>query len=189
MGRPLPGVVVRIVDPATKAPVPVDQPGLVLVEGPNVMQGYLGRPDLTAAAMHRGSYVTGDIGRLDEEGFLYLTDRLSRFSKIGGEMVPHGTVEEHLQASSGRVERAFAVCGLPDAKKGERLAVLTTLGPDAIPALLRELAARGLPPLFVPRASQFVHVDALPLLGTGKLDLQAVRRLCEAAGGEVSHGD
>lgn len=181
VGRPLPGVMVRIVDPETKAPLPSGQAGLVLVRGANVMRGYLGRPDLTAAAMHDGCYVTGDIGRLDEEGFLFLTDRLSRFSKIGGEMVPHGTVEEHLQECSGRDERAFAVCGVPDPKKGERLMVLTTLGAEALPEVLRQLAARGLPSLFVPRRDQFVPVQALPLLGTGKLDLRKVKELCLAA--------
>lgn len=186
VGRPVPGVFVAIVDPETKAPLPVGQQGLVLVRGANVMQGYLGRPDLTAAALHDGAYVTGDLGRLDEDGFLYLTDRLSRFSKIGGEMVPHGTVEEHLQAAAGEEERVFAVCGVPDPQKGERLMVLTTLRPERLPELLRAMAGRGLPPLFVPRPQQFVHVDALPLLGTGKLDLRAVRELClqaAAAGG------
>lgn len=190
VGRPLPGVVVRIVDPETKAPLPVGEAGLVLVQGPNVMQGYLGRDDLTAAALHDGCYITGDIGRLDDEGFLFLTDRLSRFSKIGGEMVPHGTVEEHLQQCSGRQERAFAVCGVPDPRKGERLMVVTTVAPDVLGDVLRQLAGRGLPPLFVPRADQFVHVAALPLLGTGKLDLRAVKELClGAANGNIVASD
>jgi acyl-[acyl-carrier-protein]-phospholipid O-acyltransferase/long-chain-fatty-acid--[acyl-carrier-protein] ligase len=183
VGRSLPGVVVGIVDADTRAPLPIGQRGLVLVRGANVMKGYLGRDDLTAAAMHDGSYVTGDIGYLDEDGFLFLTDRLSRFSKIGGEMVPHGTIEEHLQACSGRSERAFAVCGVPDETKGERLMVLTTLPADAIPGVLAKMATRGLPPLFVPRANQFVPIDALPVLGTGKLDLRRVKELCLQAVG------
>ena len=181
VGRPLPGVVVTIVDPDTRQPKPIGETGLVLVRGANVMRGYLGRDDLTVAAMHDGQYVTGDLGRLDDDGFLFLGDRLSRFSKIGGEMVPHGLVEEHLQACSGRVERAFAVSGVPDSKKGERLMVLTTLPAGELPAVLLKLAARGLPSLFVPRADQFVPVDALPLLGTGKLDLRAVKERCLAA--------
>ncbi len=180
VGRPVPGVFVRIVDPETRAELPAGVAGLVLVRGANVMQGYLGRPDLTAAALHDGCYVTGDIGRLDEEGFLYLTDRLSRFSKIGGEMVPHGTVEEHLQEVSGRTERVFAVCGVPDPKKGERLAVLTTLRAEAVDEVLRSLAGRGLPPLFVPRRDQIIEVDAIPVLGTGKVDLRRVRELALA---------
>jgi acyl-[acyl-carrier-protein]-phospholipid O-acyltransferase/long-chain-fatty-acid--[acyl-carrier-protein] ligase len=189
VGRALPGVVVSIVDPETKQPLPVGTPGLVLVRGANVMRGYLGRNDLTAAALHGGSYITGDIGKLDTDGFLFLTDRLSRFSKIGGEMVPHGTIEEHLQECSGRDERAFAVCGVPDPKKGERLMVLTTLPVDNLPAVLRQLGERGLPPLFVPRLDQFVPVAALPLLGTGKLDLRQVKELCLAAAQRVAAPD
>ena len=181
VGRPVPGVTVRVVDPDTFEPVETGEPGMLLVRGANVMKGYLNRDDLTAEVLRDGYYVTGDIGRLDADGFLFLTDRLSRFSKIGGEMVPHGTVEEHLQAASGKSERVFAVCGVPDARKGERLAVLTTLGPDALPDLLEQLGRRGLPALFVPRPNQFVHVDALPVLGTGKLDLRKVKELAQAA--------
>ena len=114
----------------------------------------------------------------DADGFIRITDRLSRFSKIGGEMVPHGTVEEHLQECSGRDERAFAVCGVPDPKKGERLMVLTTLRADDLPDVLKQLGTRGLPALFVPRVDQFVVVEALPMLGTGKLDLRKVKEMC-----------
>ncbi len=185
VGRPLPGVTVRIVDPETKVPLPLGEAGLVLVRGANVMRGYLGRDDLTAAAMHDGCYITGDIGRLDDDGFLFVTDRLSRFSKIGGEMVPHGVVEEHLQACSERVERVFVVCGVPDERKGERLLVLTTLAADRIAAVLAKMGTRGLPPLFVPRAEQFVAVDALPVLGTGKVDLRKAKDLCLEAAASV----
>jgi acyl-[acyl-carrier-protein]-phospholipid O-acyltransferase/long-chain-fatty-acid--[acyl-carrier-protein] ligase len=181
VGRPVPGVTVRIVDPETRQPIPAGAEGLVLVRGANVMQGYLGRDDLTAEVLRDGFYDTGDIGRLDEDGFLFLTDRRSRFSKIGGEMVPHGLIEEQLQACQPKAERVFAVCGVPDARKGERLAVLTTLSPARVPAVLARLAGRGLPPLFVPRLSQFVHVEALPVLGTGKLDLRAVQAAARAA--------
>ena len=184
----MPGVFVTIVDPATKVPLPVGSSGLVLVRGANVMRGYLGRPDLTGAAMFGENYVTGDIGHLDDDGFLYLTDRLSRFAKIGGEMVPHGVVEEHLQACSGRSERVVAVCSVPDERKGERLMVLTTLRAEDVAAVLRAMATRGLPPLFVPRADQFVTVDALPVLGSGKLDLRAVKERCLAAAGATEAG-
>jgi len=96
IGHPLPGISVRIVDPQTSEPLPMGQPGLLLVRGPNIMQGYLGRPDKTAEVLHDGWYVTGDIAAIDEDGFLQITDRLSRFSKIGGEMVPHIKIEEKL---------------------------------------------------------------------------------------------
>ena len=118
IGRPLPGVSVRIVSPDTGAPLPLGEPGLLLVRGPNVMRGYLGQPEKTAEVLRDGWYVTGDIARLDEDGFLQITDRLSRFSKIGGEMVPHMKVEEKLHEAAGVTEITFAVCGVPDPKKG-----------------------------------------------------------------------
>ena len=99
VGQPLPGVSVQIVDPDTFTPLPPNTPGMLLVRGPNVMQGYLGREDLTVKALYDGWYITGDLAILDEDGFLTITDRLSRFSKIGGEMVPHGRVEEIGRAS------------------------------------------------------------------------------------------
>ncbi|MEC4888531.1 MAG: AMP-binding protein [Nitrospira sp.] len=177
VGQPFPGVSVRIVDPDTWAVLPPGQPGMLLVKGPNVMSGYLGREDLTAKAMKDGWYITGDIATLDEDGFLTITDRLSRFSKIGGEMVPHGKVEDALQQAAGAETQVFAVTGLPDEKKGERLAVLYTLDEAGLPQVLDKLAAIGLPNLFIPAKSQFVKVEALPVLGTGKLDLRGIKRI------------
>jgi acyl-[acyl-carrier-protein]-phospholipid O-acyltransferase/long-chain-fatty-acid--[acyl-carrier-protein] ligase len=176
VGQPLPGIAARVVDPETFAELAPGEPGMLLVRGPNVMLGYLGRDDLTQKVMRDGWYVTGDIAVLDEDGFLKITDRLARFSKIGGEMVPHGRVEEELHAVAGATAQVFAVTGVPDEKKGERLAVLTTLDLAQVPALLERLATRGLPNLFIPRADAFVKVDAIPLLGTGKTDLRAVKQ-------------
>ncbi len=177
VGQPIPGVAVRIVDPDTDEPRPVGTSGLLLVRGPNVMNGYLGRDDLTAAVMRDGWYVTGDIALIDEDGFLRITDRLSRFSKIGGEMVPHGTVEEALQVAAGAETTVFAVTSVPDEKKGEQLAVLHTLSEDDIPPILEKVAASGLPNLFMPRRDRFIKVDSIPVLGTGKLDLRAIKRV------------
>jgi acyl-[acyl-carrier-protein]-phospholipid O-acyltransferase/long-chain-fatty-acid--[acyl-carrier-protein] ligase len=177
VGQPFPGVSVRIVDPDTFDLLPPGQAGMLLVRGPNVMNGYLGRNDLTEKAMWDGWYVTGDIATLDEDGFLTITDRLSRFSKIGGEMVPHGRVEEALQQAAGADVQVFAVTGIPDEKKGERLAVLHTWDERRIPDILEKLSAGGLPNLFIPSRNQFVKVDALPVLGTGKLDLRGVKRI------------
>ena len=177
VGQPLPGVSVRIVDPDTFQILPPGQAGLLLVKGPNIMSGYLGRPDLTARAIRDGWYITGDIVTLDEDGFLTITDRLSRFSKIAGEMVPHGKVEEALQEAADADQPVFAVTGIPDDKKGERLAVLHTLDDGRIPDILVKVAAQGLSNLLIPGRNQFVKVDALPVLGTGKLDLRAVRRI------------
>ena len=177
IGHPLPGVSVRIVDPETGERRPVGTPGLLLVRGPNVMKGYLGKPEKTAEVLQNGWYATGDIVAEDEDGFLTITDRLSRFSKIGGEMVPHVKVEETLQELAGAVEQRFAVVGVPDGRKGERLVVLHTLAPEELTATLEKLPQAGLPNLWAPRANQFFHVEELPRLGTGKLDLRRVREV------------
>ena len=148
------------------------------------MRGYLGRDDLTAAAIRNGWYVTGDIAMVDEDGFIRITDRLARFSKIGGEMVPHGKIEEVLHEIVECHDAAvFAVTGLPDAKKGERLAVLHTFDEEKLPEILEQMGERGLPNLFVPRLSQFVKVDAIPVLGTGKMDLKMVKQMAMEAFG------
>jgi acyl-[acyl-carrier-protein]-phospholipid O-acyltransferase/long-chain-fatty-acid--[acyl-carrier-protein] ligase len=177
VGQPLPGVSVHIVDPDSFASLPPYTPGMLLIKGPNVMKGYLGREDLTANALRDGWYITGDIAMLDEDGFLTITDRLSRFSKIGGEMIPHGKVEEALHLAANIDTQVFAVTGLPDEKKGERLAVLHTLDEARIPEILGQLAANGLPNLFIPSRGNFVRVESLPVLGTGKMDLRGLKRI------------
>jgi len=181
IGHPLPGISVRIVDPETGRPVPVGGQGLLLVRGPNVMQGYLGRPEKTAEVLRDGWYDTGDIATLDEDGFLRITDRLSRFSKIGGEMVPHIRIEDCLHEIAGSSEQSFAVTAIPDERKGERLIVLHTLPAERLQACLERLAKFDLPALWKPRPEQFVHVAALPYLGTGKLDLRRMKELALGA--------
>ncbi|QDU60792.1 Bifunctional protein Aas [Planctomycetes bacterium Pan216] len=181
VGQPLPGVAVKIVDPDTREPVPTGESGMLLVKGPNVMKGYLGRDDLTAEVLNDGWYVTGDIAKLDEEGFLSITDRLSRFSKIGGEMVPHGRVEETLESLVDREGSTFAVTSVTNEAKGEQLAVLHTYDEEKIPDLLQQLKESGLPNLFIPRADQFISVEEIPLLGTGKTDLKRVKQVAQEA--------
>ena len=181
VGVPVPGVAVRIANADTGEPCGIDEPGVLYVRGPNVMRGYLGRPDLTDEVLQEGWYRTGDIAEQDACGFVTIRDRLSRFSKIGGEMVPHGRVEEALQEAAGEEERRFAVAGVPDASKGESLAVLTTLAPEELDGVLEKLAEAELPRLWIPRKNRFLHVDEIPLLGTGKLDLAAVKRAAREA--------
>ena len=177
IGHPLPGITVKIVDPDTLQPVGVDQPGLLLVRGPNVMRGYLNKPEKTAEVLSDGWYNTGDIARMDEDGFLRVTDRLSRFSKIGGEMVPHIKVEDLLQELAGVAEQTFVVTAVPDEKKGERLIVLHTLGEQPLLECLEKLGKSDLPALWRPRPDQFLRIEKLPYLGTGKLDLRKSREL------------
>jgi acyl-[acyl-carrier-protein]-phospholipid O-acyltransferase/long-chain-fatty-acid--[acyl-carrier-protein] ligase len=177
IGHPLPGVSVKIVDLDTGLPVTPGTSGMLLVKGPNVMQGYLGKPEKTAEVLHDGWYTTGDVALMEEDGFLTITDRLSRFSKIGGEMVPHIKIEDKLHELAGVTEQAFAVTSLPDEKKGERIAVLTTLAAAPLAEVLAKLPQCDLPSLWKPKANLFFHVDALPMLGTGKMDLRGVKVL------------
>ncbi|HEV2452822.1 MAG TPA: AMP-binding protein, partial [Verrucomicrobiae bacterium] len=189
IGHPLPGVAVRIVDPDTLAPVSNGQSGLLLVRGPNIMQGYLGQPAKTAEVLRDGWYVTGDIANQDEDGFLQITDRLSRFSKIGGEMVPHIKVEEKLHEMAGATEQTFVVAGVPDNKKGERLVVLHRLPADQLAGCLERLAQCDLPNIWKPRPDQFFRVEKFPYLGTGKLDLREVRKTAEKFSVVEANGD
>jgi acyl-[acyl-carrier-protein]-phospholipid O-acyltransferase/long-chain-fatty-acid--[acyl-carrier-protein] ligase len=175
IGHPLPGVSIRIVDPETGAALPDATPGLMLVKGPNVMLGYWNKPEKTAEVLRDGWYNTGDIAMMDEDGFITITDRLSRFSKIGGEMVPHIKVEEKLHECAEIAEQVFAVTGVPDGKKGERLVVLHVLPEDKIKETIERFSATELPPLWKPKPNQFVKIDALPYLGTGKLDLRKIK--------------
>jgi acyl-[acyl-carrier-protein]-phospholipid O-acyltransferase/long-chain-fatty-acid--[acyl-carrier-protein] ligase len=177
IGHPLPGMTIKIVDPETQLPLGIDQPGLLLVRGPNVMRGYLGKPEKTADVLRDGWYNTGDIATVDEDGFLRITDRLSRFSKIGGEMVPHIKIEDVLQELAGATEQTFVVTAVPDEKKGERLIVLHTLPEAPLDEVLEKFAKSDLPALWRPRADQFLRIEALPYLGTGKLDLRKAREL------------
>jgi acyl-[acyl-carrier-protein]-phospholipid O-acyltransferase/long-chain-fatty-acid--[acyl-carrier-protein] ligase len=186
IGHPLPGVSVRIVDPDTLQQLGRNESGMLMVKGPNIMQGYLGRPDKTAAALKDGWYITGDIASVSEDGFLTITDRLSRFSKIGGEMVPHIKVEEKLHElfygadESTSPERVFVVSAVADERKGERLVVLHTLTDEQLAPVLARLNESDLPALWKPRRDAFFHVEHLPYLGTGKLDLRALKNQATA---------
>jgi acyl-[acyl-carrier-protein]-phospholipid O-acyltransferase / long-chain-fatty-acid--[acyl-carrier-protein] ligase len=181
IGHPLPGISVRIVDPETMAPLPQGDTGLLLVRGPNVMQGYLNRPEKTAEVLRDGWYNTGDIAAMDEDGFIRITDRMSRFSKIGGEMVPHIKVEDKLHEIAGATEQIFAVTAVPDEKKGERLIILHTLPEEQLQECLIQVSKSDLPTLWKPRADQFVRVQSLPYLGTGKLDLRKLKEIAVGA--------
>ncbi|MFM8495725.1 MAG: AMP-binding protein, partial [Planctomycetia bacterium] len=179
VGKPILGSRAKITDRDTGREVPAGQEGLLWIAGPNVMQGYLDRPDLTAKVVHDGWYCTGDIARLDTEGFITITGRESRFSKIGGEMVPHLSVEEALNEELGAVDGALVavVTAVPDAKKGERLVVFHLPMEKAPQDVCRRLAERGLPNLYIPSPDSFAEIDEIPVLGSGKLDLRALGTL------------
>jgi acyl-[acyl-carrier-protein]-phospholipid O-acyltransferase/long-chain-fatty-acid--[acyl-carrier-protein] ligase len=185
IGHPLPGVTVKVVDIETGQPVAPGNSGMLLVKGPNIMRGYLGKPDKTAEVLRDGWYTTGDVGMIEEDGFVTITDRLSRFSKIGGEMVPHIRIEEKLHELADATEQVFAVTAVPDEKKGERIIVIHTLPAAKLAAVLEKLSQSDLPALWRPKAHQFVHVDSIPSLGTGKMDLRAIKTLATQLAAEV----
>jgi acyl-[acyl-carrier-protein]-phospholipid O-acyltransferase/long-chain-fatty-acid--[acyl-carrier-protein] ligase len=182
VGRLLPGMTARIIDPDTEADLPLTATGMLWLRGPNVFGGYLNDEQKTRAALRDGWFVTGDLGRFDEDGFLYVEGRLSRFSKIGGEMVPHGTVEQKINEVYQIDQNegpAIVVVGVPDSSKGEALVLLTSLdlnGDD----LRERLFKAGLPNLWIPKIIR--RVEKIPLLGSGKTDLKGCRQLAiEAA--------
>lgn len=181
VGHPLPGVAVRVVDPDTMKPLPPDEPGLLLIKGPNVMVGYLDRPDLTAEVVRDGWYTTGDIAKVDGDGFITITDRLSRFSKIGGEMVPHVGVEEEYMAYHPTAGQELAVTSVPDEKRGEKLFVVYTAAAGTPEELHKTISESKIPNLWKPAKNSYVRVEALPLLGSGKLDLKAIKAIAENA--------
>ena len=177
IGLPLPGISVRIIHPDTREILQNGEAGLLLVKGPNVMRGYLGKPEKTAEVLKDGWYETGDISTIDEDGFITITDRQARFSKLGGEMVSHTKIEDALQQLVDETERVLAVAGVPDANKGERLVVIHTLSDEDFDMLLTKLDETGLPNLWVPKSKAFYKVDEIPILGTGKMDINAVKKL------------
>ena len=180
VGRPLPGVAVKAVDPESGAALPSDTEGLLLVKGPNRMIGYLGDPEKTAEVLRDGWYATGDIAAIDDDGFIRITDRLARFSKIGGEMVPHMKIEETVNEILG--ERSSVVVSVADAQKGERLAVLYSRADIAPEELWRALNETALPKLWIPKKENLIPVEEIPLLASGKADLKKAQAVAVESG-------
>ncbi|HEY5551699.1 MAG TPA: AMP-binding protein, partial [Opitutaceae bacterium] len=178
VGRLVAGMTAKIIDPDTGRELDATSTGMILLKGPNVFNGYLNDPQKSAEALAPGGwFLTGDLARFDDDGFLFIEGRQSRFSKIGGEMVPHVTIEQRIiEAFEVKAEDAshIVVMGVPDAAKGEALVLLTTIGIDPI-ALREKLAALGLPNLWIPKIVH--HIDAIPMLGSGKTDLKACKKL------------
>ena len=154
---------------------------MLWLKGPNVFDGYLDEPERTADVIKDGWFRTGDLARFDEDGFLFIEGRLSRFSKIGGEMVPHETVETRIVECLGlssEGERIVMLTAVPDEAKGEALVVLSTR-PIDVKDLRDKLTATGLTNLWIPK--RIVQVEKIPILASGKLDLQSCKKLAESA--------
>jgi acyl-[acyl-carrier-protein]-phospholipid O-acyltransferase / long-chain-fatty-acid--[acyl-carrier-protein] ligase len=177
VGRLAPGMAAEIREPETGRKLSLHETGMLWLRGVNIFEGYLDDPKRTAEILHDGWLKTGDIGRFDEDGFLYIEGRLSRFSKIGGEMVPHETIEQKIidvLELSGRDERPIAIVGVQDEAKGEALVLLSAVDLD-LAELRKKLQEAGVPNLWIPKN---VHrVEAIPVLASGKLDLKKCQAL------------
>lgn len=183
VGQLIPGMALRITDPDTDAPMSIHESGMIWLSGPNVFPGYLHMEEKSKEVIKEGWLKTGDIGRMDEDGFLYIEGRLSRFSKIAGEMVPHETIEDainrELGVDSGN-ERQIAIVGIPDESKGEAL-VLISAAPSLEATDLRyRLLEAGLPSLWIPK--QIIKVSEIPHLASGKLDIKHCQAIAKNGG-------
>jgi acyl-[acyl-carrier-protein]-phospholipid O-acyltransferase/long-chain-fatty-acid--[acyl-carrier-protein] ligase len=179
VGHPIPGVTAKVIHPDSEADLGENEEGLLLVHGPNVMQGYLGSPEQTTQVLRDGWYVTGDIARIDSDGFIFLLDRLSRFSKIGGEMIPHLAIEEVLLQELEAVGQVVYVTAAPDEKKGEQLVVLYTAEAGEADRLRDIIKQSSLPNLWHPRRDNYFLIDEMPALGSGKLDMKQLKTIAQ----------
>ncbi len=185
VGQLLPGLAIKLTDPASDQAIPISQQGLIWFKGSNVFAGYLGDPKKTAEVLTAdGWFRTGDVGRMDEDGFLYIEGRISRFSKIAGEMVPHETVEAAINKVLGldsEAERKIAVVGVPDEQKGEAILLLSTIAGPALEQecidLRYKLLDEGLSSLWCPK--HIIPVTEIPVLASGKLDIKSCERLAK----------
>ena len=182
VGQFLPGVAVRITDTNNDTQIPINQSGMIWLKGSNIFKEYLHLPEQTNEVIKEKWFRTGDIGRVDEDGFLYIEGRLSRFSKIGGEMVPHETIEAHVNKALGydsEAEKKIAIVGVPDEAKGEALVMLSSveMDNDSIKALRQKLLDSGVAALWIPK--KIVKVEEIPSLASGKLDIKGCEELAK----------
>lgn len=183
LGRVLPGMAMKIIHPETGETLSPGEEGLIQIKGPNVMVGYLKKAELTRKAVRDGWYNTGDIGIMDTDGFFAITGRLSRFSKLGGEMISHGAVEKALQELLNVGPDALSVVAAPDPKRGEKLCVIHTELEYDEAALREKLRELDIPNLWKPNPNDWIPVEQLPLLGTGKLDFRSMNEIAASAAG------
>jgi acyl-[acyl-carrier-protein]-phospholipid O-acyltransferase/long-chain-fatty-acid--[acyl-carrier-protein] ligase len=177
VGKMAPGIAAEIRQPETDCKLSLHETGMLWLRGVNIFEGYLHDPQRTADVLQDGWLKTGDLGRFDEDGFLYIEGRLSRFSKIGGEMVPHEAIESKivdLLGLSGRDERPIAIMGVQDEAKGEALVLLSAVDVD-LAQLRKKLHEAGVPNLWIPKHGH--RVESIPVLASGKLDLKKCREL------------
>lgn len=180
IGKLFPGMRAKILHPATLTEMPFGQQGLLAMQGANIFAGYLDNKPATDAALQNGWLITGDLARLDPDGFLYIDGRVSRFSKIGGEMVPHATVEAALNTELKLADSdipLIAISSRLDEGKGESLVLLAAT--DITLSQAKDALRRaGISNLWQPK--HIVKIDKIPLLPSGKLDLKKISELAKA---------
>ena len=178
VGKAFSGTEFRIVDPDSLEPIPIGKDGLILIGGPQIMKGYLQMPEKTAEVIEIIDgyrwYRTGDKGHLDEDGFLTIVDRYSRFAKIGGEMISLTTVEEEILDACNIDDLEIAATCLPDQRKGEKIVLLSTNKLEKS-ELKKILSDAKINPLYHP--SSILVVDEIPKLGSGKTDFGATKKI------------
>jgi acyl-[acyl-carrier-protein]-phospholipid O-acyltransferase/long-chain-fatty-acid--[acyl-carrier-protein] ligase len=177
VGHPIPSVAAKIVSLQTRESLVAGKEGLLLIKGPNVMLGYLNMKDKADEVLKDGWYDTGDIAKIDADGFITITDRLWRFSKIAGEMVPHVGVEEVFLNALGTTEQFVAVTAVPDDKKGEELIVFYLPQAGTAENLHEIITKSSLPNLWKPRRDNYIKIESMPTLGSGKLDVAKLKEI------------
>ncbi|MGH2614929.1 MAG: AMP-binding protein [Thermomicrobiales bacterium] len=187
VGRPARGVRVQVRDLETGEVLEPGERGVLWVTGPHVMLGYLNRPDLTGEVLADGWYNTGDVVTIDDDGFITIVGRESRFAKIGGEQAPFTVIEEALATLTGGSEDGSpraVVTAVPDEATGERLIVVHTELEESPEELVKGMVDAGLPRLFIPSPADFHEIETMPLIGIGKVDLEAINRIAREAAEE-----
>ena len=183
IGRAIPGICTKIVDIDSLADLGQDKEGLLLVKGPSVMKGYLGEPEETRKVIIDGWYNTGDIAIIDESGYITITGRLSRFSKIGGEMISHEFIEHAIHEILHEEHRVVVVTGMPDTTKGEKLVVFYEKLPMSPQKIVKKLRGKEIANIWIPKAENFIKINHIPLLGTGKLDISKLNKIALSMAG------
>ena len=177
VGKMAPGIAAEIRNPETNEKLSLHETGMIWFRGVNIFEGYLDDPPRTADVLHDGWLKTGDVGRFDDDGFLYIEGRLSRFSKIGGEMVPHESIEHKILevlGLLGKDERVIAIAGVQDEAKGEALVMLSAIDVD-LAQLRDKLREAGVANLWIPK--KVCRVEEIPVMASGKLDLRRCQEL------------
>jgi len=180
VGHPIPGIAARVVDPETAETLTEGREGLLMIKGPTVMLGYLNNEEKTREVIEDGWYSTGDIACIDNDGFIKITGRLARFSKIGGEMVPHVVIENLCHRVYDADGTMVAVTSVPDPKKGEELVVIYQVDVCNADRLHQIISQSDLPNLYKPRRENYFAIDKIPTLGSGKLDLVRLKQIAAA---------